>query len=83
MPCVGDVYETTIAGASVILCVRVRDIRFMDSLSYDFLVLDGDEPTIRTWSSRNTYSFMRVSDSGYHDCSMEATMRGFKFKKIG
>ncbi len=71
-PKVGDVYETNVDSLRVLLCIRVREVFVHDGwYVYDFLVLDGDHPPIRTWSD-------------YFDsfATMEKTMRNFKFKKI-
>jgi hypothetical protein len=71
MPQVGFVYETTLGGATVMLCIHVREITILKDLCYDFLVLDGDGPDIRTWSGSQLSSF-----------PMNLIMTKYRFKRI-
>ena len=73
LPKVGDVYETSLSELRILLCIHVRRLVHVDGHAFDFLVLDGDRPpSIRTWSQHSLSS----------DCTMETTMRNFKFSKI-
>ncbi len=71
LPQVGDVYETIQSSLRILLCIHVRELAFMDGCAYDFLVLDGDHPPIRTWSQCSLTDF-----------TMQTAMHNFKFKKI-
>lgn len=70
LPTVGDVYETALSDLRVLLCIRVKDNRFINAQMYEFLVLDGGHPPIRSWSTFAS------------DYSMKTTMEKFKFVKI-
>lgn len=68
-------YETCVDSLRVLLCVRVREFNlFLEESwrSYDFLVIDGSHPPIRTWS-----------DYYGGAATMEKTMTNFRFKRIG
>jgi len=71
LPEVGDVYETNVKDLRILLCVRRTLIPYMKIVRFDFLVLDGGHPSIRSWTSG--------FESQY---SMEETMSNFKFVKI-
>lgn len=71
LPKVGDVYETCLSSFRILLCIHVREFEFVSGCAFDFLVLDGDHPPIRTWS-----------ECSLTDYSMSSTMNNFKFVKI-
>ena len=71
LPKVGDVYETALPGVSLLLCVHVRRLTILEGLAFDFLVLDGERPEIRTWANHE-----------FSDVTMESTMRRFQFKVV-
>lgn len=57
MPRLGFVYETRLPGAILLVCVCIRRIPVLRDFCYDFLVLDGDKPGIRTWSGSMVSTF--------------------------
>ena len=71
MPQVGFVYETTLQGAWVMVCIRVREISILKDHCYDFLVLDGVGSDVRTWSGSDLSSF-----------PMDLIMAKYRFKRI-
>lgn len=71
LPEIGDVYETSVQSIRVLLCIRKLKIMFYGGYTFDFLVLEGSHPPIRTWSSDEYTSY-----------SMETAMTNFKFTKI-
>ena len=71
LPKPGFVYTTTLAEATVLLCVRTRDLILDNGRVFEFLVLEGGPPGIRMWSSGSFTMF-----------TMEDTMRKYNFERI-
>lgn len=81
LPRVGDVYETNLPNRLVLWCVDIRPHPFGNGVSYDFIIVDGQDPhSCNLWRSWSQGGFSGFYGDIRYD--METAMKSFKFKKI-
>jgi hypothetical protein len=80
LPCVGDVYETNLPNQLVLWCVDIRSYPFGNTLAYDFIIVDGQDPhSCNLWRTWTTNRFRGLYDECF---DIETVMKVFNFKKI-
>jgi len=77
LPHVGDVYQTSLHDARVLICLEIRELSWGFGTNYTFFVLDDGNN-----SEHRGSSFRHWTSGSFTTSDMREAMKSFSFEKI-